>query len=72
MDSKGDMASGSVLAAEQSMRGHGITGSRMDMAQRRMRMEVRVALNMPTTTNEWGGKKNFDVFIFFDNVLLEV
>lgn len=71
MDSKGDMASGSVLAAEQSMRGHGITGSRMDMAQRRMRMEVRVALNMPTTTNKWE-KNNFDVFIFFDNVLLEV
>lgn len=38
---KGDMASGKVLAVEQSMKGRGIMGFKMDMEQKRMLMEVR-------------------------------
>lgn len=41
MASKADTGSGSVLAMEPSMKGRGITGSRMDTGQKHTRMEVR-------------------------------
>lgn len=43
MASKADTGSGSVLAAEQSMKEHGIMGFRMDTEQKHTRMEVRFA-----------------------------
>lgn len=43
---KGDMASGSVLAVEQSMKGRGIMGFKMDMEQKRTLMEVRFAVQI--------------------------
>ncbi len=41
MASRADTGSGLVLEVEQSMKGRGITGFRMDMEQKLMLMEVR-------------------------------
>lgn len=41
MASKADTGPGSTLGAEPSTKGRGITGFRMDMEQKRTRMEVR-------------------------------
>lgn len=43
-DLKGDMASGSVLAVEQSMKEHGIMGFRTDMELKHMPMEVSLCI----------------------------